>query len=258
MRWLDNAQAQEIATPTTPGAGFSYIYPKSDHLWYGLDSNGVERLLTSKAPTQQVLTVGSGTYTTPTGCIAIMVEVMASGGSGGGTSSSASNSAGGSGGGAGGYLRKLISAPAATYAYVVGAKGAATAAGANNGNTGANSTFGTSLLTAVAGGAGISMAFGTAVSVSRGGINTAISTGGDINGSGTAGEHGMRLSGAICCAGTGGATIWGSGGRGRDTASTGQDALGFGSGGGGATSVGAGDNAGGNGADGLIVVTEYY
>jgi hypothetical protein len=52
-------------------------------------------------------------------------------GSGGGGGSGTSSAAGGSGGSAGGYLRRLIVAPAASYAYSVAAAGTAGGAGTN-------------------------------------------------------------------------------------------------------------------------------
>ena len=58
-----------------------------------------------------------------------------SGGGGGGGGSPLSTASGG-GGGAGGYVEKLITSPAATYSYAVGAGGAAGAAGGTVGGAG--------------------------------------------------------------------------------------------------------------------------
>lgn len=69
MRWLDSEQQPEISTPSNPGAGFDFIYPKSDHLWYVLDSTGTERRLSNGIATDTIfdnagdLVIGSGADT---------------------------------------------------------------------------------------------------------------------------------------------------------------------------------------------------
>jgi hypothetical protein len=69
-------------------------------------------------------------------------------GSGGGGGAGATSSfGGGGGGGAGGYLRKLVTSPAGTYAYSVGAAGTAGSAG-TSGFVGGAGTVGTIIVTA--------------------------------------------------------------------------------------------------------------
>lgn len=214
-----------------------------------------------KPPTTQVLTVGSGTYTTPTGCTTIVVEGVGGGGGGGGVDGNTSQAATAGGGGGGGYFRKLIANPDATYSYTVGAKGTGGAAGANNGNAGTDTTFGTGggLLTAQSGDVGDGGSPGTAVAFSVGASPSAISTGGDINTTGAPGGIGTRHSGSAAMSGYGGASIWSGGARGQRSHAAGANASGFGGGGGGACAVTTNaDLAGGDGSDGLIVVTEYY
>ena len=88
-------------------------------------------------PTRQVFTTaGSGTYTTPAGCTAIIVEVVGAGGGGGGAEGNATQASAGTGGGSGSYCSKLIAGPAATYAYTVGTGGNGGNAGNNNGSAG--------------------------------------------------------------------------------------------------------------------------
>lgn len=254
--------------PGTPAAGFGLIYPKTDKLWYTKDSDGVERLVNNKAPTRQVLTVGSGTYTTPAGCIGILVEGVAGGGSGGGAPGSATQAAGAGGGAAGGYFAKLIASPAATYAYTVGAGGAAPTAGANDGLIGNDTTFsaGGSLLTAKAGGGGNTGALGTtalAFSITRGGFGGAISTdaagGAHVLAGGTDGLIGVRTSATAAIGGAGGSGPWGGGGNAKTGDGAGNAATGPGSGGSGAAVMSVNTaRAGGAGADGIIIVTEYY
>lgn len=60
-----------------------------------------------------------------------------SGSGGGGGSSGANNVSAGAGGGAGGYVDAIITAPAATYAYAVGAAGGAGGGGSSSSNGGA-------------------------------------------------------------------------------------------------------------------------
>lgn len=122
--------------------------------------------------TVQVFTSGSGTYTTPTGCKAILVQCWGGGGSGGGGNGA---SARGVGGGGGGFCQKLIASPSATYSYAVGAGGTAAAQG-NNGVTGGTTTFGTALLSA-AGGTGGTTASGVALA----GVVGGAASGGDLN-----------------------------------------------------------------------------
>lgn len=57
------------------------------------------------------------------------------GGGGGGNSGSSANCVGGPGGGAGGFVDAIITSPAASYAYVVGAGGTAGGAGSGTGAT---------------------------------------------------------------------------------------------------------------------------
>lgn len=249
----------EQTAPGNPDSGFVVIYAKTDHLLYAKDSTGLERLL-KKAPTQQVLTVGSGTYTTPTGCLAILVELVGAGAGGGGVTGSAANCAAAAGGGAGGYVRKLIAAPASTYAYVVGAKGAKGASGNNAGSAGADTTFGSggSLLTGSGGFGGLAMAFGNVVAVVRGVIGGG-ATGGDLNCNGGASQGGTVLSGSVGLSGNGGSSYFAGGGRGTAAQGAGNDAgaTAYGAGGGGGFSTSA-NQTGGDGAPGIIIVTEYY
>lgn len=219
------------------------------------------RAAAGMTPTQQVLTVGSGTYTTPTGCTAIIVEVVAGGGGGGACPGHASQAAAASGGGSGGYARKLITTPDATYAYTVGAKGTGGAAGSNNGNAGSDSTFGAGggLITAKGGGVGVLGALGTTVAFTGPVGGSAVSTGGDVNAGGNPGDPGLRQSATVAFSGAGGASYFGGPGGTRDDDAAGAAATGPGSGGGGALVSSTNTaRAGGDGADGVIVVTEFY
>lgn len=233
-----------------------------------LSADGTNKSLTrdelavalQRPTTRTLLTVGSGTYTTPDYCVAIMVEVYAAGGGGGACPGSATNGAAASGGSSGGYARKYITSPAATYAYTVGAKGLGGVAGANDGSPGADSTFdaGGGLVTAKGGPGGLQGALGTTFAITAAGAQAALSTGGSINAAGRQGSLGFRTSATVINAGAGAPSNLGGGGIPSDDA-TGGNASTSGSGGGGAGVSSVNTNrAGGDGADGVIIVTEYY
>ena len=205
--------------------------------------------------------VGSGNFTTAAATTTIVVQVWAGGGGGGGAAAAANAGCGG-GGGAGGYVAKTFSVTGSTsYAYVVGAKGTGGAAGNNSGNNGSDSTFtvGGTTITAKGGTGGGSMASGGTFAYATGGDGGAVSTNGDINGSGDPGCPGQRSNVMTALGGQGGSTAVGGGGASRAASNgSGNAASGFGSGGGGACGIfSGGDQAGGNGADGLIIVDEY-
>lgn len=209
-------------------------------------------------PTVQVLTnTATSTYTTPSGCTAILVEAVGAGGGGGGVSAATSQSAGAGGGAAGAYLRELIASPAGTYSYRCGTRGSGGAAGNNSGAAGTSTTFGS--LTAPGGGGGTGMASGTAIAIARGGLETTGASGGDVNGYGADGGTGVRYSASVNFAGHGGSSVFGGGGRAQDGNGAGNAAVTPGSGGAGACSANSTTTrAGGNGAHGIIVVTEFY
>lgn len=87
------------------------------------------------SPTYTTYITGSGTYTSPTGCSSIVVEMTGGGGSGG-------VSAGDAGSGCGSSYMKL-SVPAGTYSYSVGVGGAGSTT--STGNAGTSTTFGSAI-----------------------------------------------------------------------------------------------------------------
>jgi hypothetical protein len=100
----------------------------------------------------------TGTWTAPTGVVAVECFLVGAGGGGGGTYG---NNASGGGGGGGEALQRMITVvPGTTYTITIGAGGTAGTAnsgGGTRGGDGNNSTFG-ALLTAVGGGGGASTA----------------------------------------------------------------------------------------------------
>jgi hypothetical protein len=186
--------------------------------------------LTTVPHTMTVYTSGSGTYTTPTNCKAIYIQMVGGGGNGGSGASGA-----GGGGGAGGYLEVVINSPSASYTYAVGAAG---------GNTTFNST------TYSANGGSV----GTAGTTSANGGGGGTATGGSLNITGATGGYGWG-SAPYYNGGYGAASFFGGGGMNSGTNNgNGSAGVVYGSGGGG----GVGGGIAGAGVGGLIIITEIY
>lgn len=235
--------------------------------WKILDKTGAVKTTDASGisnPTQTILTAASGTYTVPAGCTRIFVECVGQGGGGGGVNCATSGQVAiASGGGGGAYAASLIVNPSASYAYAVGQGANGGAAGANNGTAGADTSFGGGIILAKGGGAG------------NGTANTAAPQ----YTSGVAGGVGSSCVGQITIDGGGSYTAWspaatigipGAGGAGAvygvshqtaevTTAGNGANGRGYGGGGqGGYRVASTGTQSGGNGANGVIIVTEYY
>ena len=234
------------------------------------------KYLTQGGNSDVVTFTTDGTWTKDTGLVRVRVQAWGGGGSG----SSKTSAGPAPGGGGGGYFEQWFEASelGATETVTVGAGGLGVS-GDSAGNTGADTTFG-SLLTALNGTGGA-----TAADTAAGG------DGGDIQSGATL----FRGAGATTSGGVG--IFWGGGGGGGSNATTGAVGGGaaFGGGGGGGvdnvgtstlaggTSLyggngGASSNSGngtagtqpagggggsvtgtsGAGADGQVIVTEYY
>lgn len=204
--------------------------------------------------------IASGTYTTPVGCRAIMVEGLGGGGAGGGAAALTGGdtlSVGG-GGGAGGYFRKLIINPAASYAVTIGIGGAAVVGAV--GNPGQTTSFGS--VASATGGTG-----GATSTIASGGSNTSnggsggTAAGGDVSSGGSSGGPAVQITSGSGFAGIGAAGVLGGAGvPSGSTLNPGGNATGFGSGGGGAVINGSGypSQHGGSGSPGVVIITEYF
>ncbi len=212
------------------------------------------------------LTSGTAaTYTPAAGTRAIRVTAIGAGGGGGGVDGQGAGTAGcAGGGGAGARAEILITSLSASYTYTVSSTGGAGGtAGANNGATGATTTFaGGAVSLSAAGGAG-----GTGRNAGSGGLAAqggagGTATGGTLNIAGASGFTGLVQDGFSASAGMGGSGLYGAGGvgtaiSGSSGGSAGDAGTGFGSGGGGAGVTGQTTNyAGGAGGAGLIIVEE--
>jgi hypothetical protein len=204
----------------------------------------------------------SQTYTPTSSDIKyIRVRMVAGGGSGG--VGSASN--GGGGGASGGYMEKLYSIQFVTYTYNVGTGGAAVFS-SGSGNNGSNTDWNQSggLNDSCLGGKG-----GEGSANTQGGFNApeptlhAIGLDGTTNAlyqcRGSSGGWGIGTI-SIKGGGKGGDSPFGAGGQGGCSATalfrtTGEAGRGYGSGGGSSSDNSVGSGAG---ANGLIIVEEYY
>lgn len=216
---------------------------------------------------QQVIKyASSGTFLKANypGLRAICVKVQAGGGSGAGAATAASGqNAYGTGGGGGGYAESFITdiaGLASSVTVTVGAQVAGAAAGANDGNPGNGSSFG-SLVVANGGGPGITKASSTLGGYIPGGAG-GDATAGDyrVSGSGGGGGYGAAT---LASGGFGGSSHLGGGGRtvgtgagsGRQAGDPGGN---YGGGGGGAmTNQGGAAIGGGSGAQGIVFVEIY-
>lgn len=218
------------------------------------------------APTQTVVTAsGAGTYTLPSGCVAILVECWGAGGGGAGSPATGAGQVGlGGGGGGGGYSAQMIAAPASSYTYSVGAGGAG--GGAVNGSPGGDTTFGPGPSVRAKGGGGGTVTVGPSAVPAQvgGGAGGAASGGvGTVLEDGAAGGTSWALTATQIGTGGGGGSP-----RGTPTAAPGittsalNGANGTSPGGGGRgtgnTQNQGGGRTGGTGANGQIVVTEFY
>jgi len=250
-----------ISTSTAPASG--HVIPVT-----GIDGNISEGFIPdtfsgNKTFTGTVTFAGtttinfytaSTTYSKPSNLSHIVVEVQGGGGGGGGSTNT--NEAAG-GGGAGAYAREVILASelSATTSVVVGSGGATS--GTTSGSAGGTSSFG-SFLSASGGGGGVDSGSGGT------GGSGGTATGGDININGGAGAYSDNPGGTdeIRLGGRGANSRFGNGGHSYITLTNqrnlGNAGTGYGSGGSGAANDTTNDTSGGVGAQGFVIITEYY
>lgn len=210
--------------------------------------------------TQRVYTA-STTWSKPTGLRYIVVEVQ---GAGGGSGGCTTQFAVAGGAGAGGYSRETIAAAslASSESVTVGTGGTRGSDVGGNGTAGNLSSFG-SFLTGNGGAA--SNGCTSANSGSAGGAG-GTATGGDLNIPGGAGARGLTPGSSASVAyssGYGGSSQLGTGAPPAvavgATPVEGITGAIYGGGASGASNgTGSGDNFGGTGADGVVIVTEYF
>ena len=179
----------------------------------------------------QILTSGTS-YTTPSNCTKIYVELVGAGGGGG--------SSPGGGGGGGGYTAKYFTVtPSTAYTYAIGSAGAVS-------NNGGATTF-TVGATTITGGGGAAGASGA------GGGGGGVGSGGDLNITGGGGGPGGAANYPLYFAGNGGSSFFGGGGSGATSQSNSNPSPTGGPGG----NYGGGGAANSAGAAGVIRIWEY-
>jgi hypothetical protein len=224
--------------------------------------------------TNTYTTAGTYIWTCPAGVTSVQVDAWGGGGAGGGINTTGVNRAGGGGGG-GAYAgsASIAVTSGTTYTIVIGAGGAGSSGA--NGGTGANSTFGSTLVvaaggtggtahtaaasTAMAGGAGGTTASSTGTTVfSGGGGGTSATTPNSGAGGGSAGNAANGGDASGNTAGTAGSAGGGVGAAGLtsgNAAGNAASAVGGGGSGARAASTSTTARAGGSGAAGKVVLT---
>jgi hypothetical protein len=228
-------------------------------LKFDLANNRCELIQTGQVKVT-IVTVSDAAFTPSPGVKSIEFTVIGGGGGGGGVDGQGAGTSGiSSAGSGGGTSIKTTFAINATYNITIGAGGPGGAAGNNNGTVGGNTTVvSVSLsLTGNGGGAGVGNT-ATAGNVVLTGITGGTSSGGDLNIQGSDSDLISVVNGEVGGASVSGSSIFGGGLRTRFL-NTGFNGVSPGSGGGG-TSVGdvVTNFAGGDGADGIVVVKEFF
>lgn len=209
-----------------------------------------------------VLTVkrftSSGFYTPTPGTTGIIVELVGGGGSGGSCAApDASQGSAAGGGSSGAFARARLTSGLAGVAVTVGTGGVAPGAGANVGNAGTASSFG-SLITCAPGGGGSAGGAYVAPVIAGGANSPPPPTNANlVAAAGGPGQHGYLLSQYTVVGGNGGYFYYGGGGNGGGN-NDGFAAQTPGGGGGGASSIsGAPARQGGAGASGMVTIYEF-
>lgn len=227
-------------------------------LKFDLANNRCE--LVQSGQTNIVVFSASGTYNPPAGVKGLEFTVSGAGGGAGGLDAQGAGTGGCSIGGAAGATGIIgVSNIESSYTVTVGAKGTGGAAGANTGTAGGLSSVVSVAINVSApgggGGGGVTASAGFLVAGPAG--STPVSTGADVNLAG-GDSLGTTSQTGLPTFSHSGVSYWG-GGLSAVVSSNGFNALVPGSGGGGAfDSGGAADRSGGDGADGIVVIKEFF
>lgn len=222
--------------------------------------------ITSKSGTVEVtvVTVSDATFAPDPLAKAIKFTAIGGGGGGGGVDGQGSGTSSvGAGGGSGGASLKITSSIDPTYNITIGAGGNGGADTGGNGTSGGTTSVvdndtGTTVNIQATGGAGGDGMVGTSGSdVSEGGF-AGVGSGGDLNPAGDDGSQSSVISGDPGQMGDSGGGYLGGKRRGRAN-NVGRNGISSGSGGGGAGFRDVATNGvGGDGADGVVIVEEFF
>lgn len=239
------------------------FYDDSDS---GLGVNNVkeaiDKLISGSSVT--VITASDSSWAPKANTKFIVFDATGAGGSGGSTAGGGTGtSATASGGGSGGRSVKSLENPSTTFNITIGAGGSVPSAGNNNGIAGGDTTIvdndtGSIVNISAGGGGGGQGVAGTASSNTRNGALGGTATGGDINTSGNSSATAMTVSGDNASLGNG-AGSWMGGASLSEINGDGDSGGAPGAGGAGACSVDNSTNrVGGAGADGIVIITEFF
>jgi hypothetical protein len=253
-------------SPTTQGTSGQYLQSAgagAAPTWATLSATG------ALIRTPQVLTSGTS-YTTPSNCTAVYVEMVGGGGAGG-IRNRADGAAGGGGGG--GYCVFYATVTGSTaYTIAVGSGGAGSSTD-GGGSSGGNTTFTVGATTYAANGGSVGSRSTTNPSAANGGSGGSASNGfinltglpgyaGNFGATGnynsSTGIFNSTFTQALAGAGgsPGGRFVSGNAGAGASGSSAGNSGTAYGCGGGGCANNGSGFSSG-SGYQGVIIVWEY-
>lgn len=216
------------------------------------------QLNTKAASAATTIFTSSGTWTKATlNPKFVKVTVIGAGGGGGGTSATgaSANACAGSGGGGGTSIKIILAGSlGATETVTVGTGGTASAGA--SGGTGGTSSFGThASATGGTGGASSAASSGT---LRNAGGDGGVGSSGTVNFNGGSGSNGNVIGGEVLTVGLSGSSFMCQSARLGNTAA-GATPGGYGGGGTGATAgISTASRSGGAGADGVVIVEEFY
>lgn len=284
--YLANADAAPPAVPGAPSNG----YPRSatpgveeattpGPYWFYKMGESLRRIIVAagltpddadldllksaimKAPKMTVLTASDAAWVPDSAAVGIKFTAVGAGGGGGGVDGQgAGTSAASRAGAAGGASIKSTNIIEASYAITIGAGGTGGAAGSNNGaNGGSTIIASTSVNLTCTGGNGgnghIAISGSTWLTVP----NSGSGSGGDINIDGDSSGDAAISSGERASASSSGGSVFGGSVKPSGSATPGANAVTPGAGGGSTTVSDVGTNtAGGDGADGVVIIEEFF
>lgn len=212
----------------------------------------------------QVVTAGTTYAPSVPGCSALVELVAGGGGSGGVVNSAAAQTTIATGGASGGNARKFFASLPASCTIAIGAAGTAGANTGTDGGAGGDTTFSDGVTTVTTkggnGGQGSTATGGSgaAARLFGGALPGTVSTNGDVNGCGQAGDMALQIAAQTAISGSGGASVFGAGGNPRTTTGAGVAGVAPGAGASGALSFNAGGaQAGAAGKAGILIVWEF-
>jgi len=230
------------------------------------DISGVWVLVSANndSPKVSVFTAGGASHPLDPRTQSFKVTVTGSGGGGGGADATGVNRGIGSSGGGGGtaittYDRTTLTGNVGVTVGTGGTGGVVGGPAATPGSASVVSGTGITSSIGNGGGAGVTGVSSGANPIVIAGPLGGVATGGDINISGSgAGDAGTTGgSNNVAIPSTAGGSIWGAGAPGQMSNADGDDAVIPGTGGGGATAVTT-DRDGGDGANGIVIIEEFF